>query len=342
MPLHLRKRGRIWYIKGVVKVGKEKKTIEEFSTGLDSKQKAQEYLARLTTELQDELIHGPSGRAKHLTVGDMALAYAERPGRHHPTDLWRLEQLLEHIEDCAVADVLEGWQRFKKRRCEGLAPGTVDRFRTVLQAALNFGCAEHNLVAPKLPTIKYSNKRTRFLTIDEQERLVASYALHVQPIALTLCFQGCRTQEALQLDWRHVDVGRREIFFARTKNGEPRTVSMHKRVFEALSTLYIDRLTPIAGHVFLNRWGRPYADTREYRLPGGNPIAKAHGTACRRAGIEDFRVHDWRHHWACRAVMSGVDLPTIKRLGGWKDLESVSRYAAVSTDHMREAMRRME
>ena len=40
---------------------------------------------------------------------------------------------------------------------------------------------------------------------------------------------------------------------------------------------------------------RPYADTRDYKLPGGNPLRRAHATACRRAGIVNFTVHDWRH-----------------------------------------------
>ena len=54
--------------------------------------------------------------------------------------------------------------------------------------------------------------------------------------------------------------------------------------------------------------------------------------------MDDFRVHDWRHHWASWCVMSGIDLETIKRMGGWKSLRMVERYAAVSTDHMERAI----
>ncbi|MDH3644669.1 MAG: tyrosine-type recombinase/integrase [Gammaproteobacteria bacterium] len=73
-----------------------------------------------------------------------------------------------------------------------------------------------------------------------------------------------------------------------------------------------------------------------------NPIRKAHATACKRAGIEDFRPHDWRHHWASWAVMKGLRLPTIQELGGWKTIVMVMRYAAVSTEHKKEAMKLME
>jgi hypothetical protein len=38
------------------------------------------------------------------------------------------------------------------------------------------------------------------------------------------------------------------------------------------------------------------ATGRNLRLKGGNPLTTAHHTACRRAGIQQFRVHDWRYH----------------------------------------------
>ena len=37
---------------------------------------------------------------------------------------------------------------------------------------------------------------------------------------------------------------------------------------------------------------------RDHRVTGVTPVAKAHATACKRAGIEDFTVHDWRHRFA--------------------------------------------
>ena len=40
-------------------------------------------------------------------------------------------------------------------------------------------------------------------------------------------------------------------------------------------------------------------------------LAKAHATACRRAKITAFRVHDWRHHAASWAVMNGMSVPAL-------------------------------
>jgi integrase len=52
-----------------------------------------------------------------------------------------------------------------------------------------------------------------------------------------LLYTGARVSEALYLDWRQVDLARREVQFLNTKNGESRGVPLHPRLVEALSAL---------------------------------------------------------------------------------------------------------
>jgi integrase len=339
--LTIRKRGRYWHCRGTIRVGKETRDVKEHSTGCTEKQTAKEYRDKYTGEIREELLSGTSGRARLLTFADAGLAYINRPDGTHKMDLWRVGELNEHMGDHLIADVKDGWRVFMEKRCSNLAPATVERFRKVAQAAINQLCRDHDIVAPKLPPIKFKNDVIRFLSIADQERLIKSYAVHVQPIALTLCYQGLRTQEALQLNWTNVNFQQQTLYINRTKNGEPRMVPMHPRVLEAIHSIHRARDFPSEGHVFLNRLGKPYADTRDYKYPGGNPIAKAHKTACKRAGITNFRPHDWRHHWASQLVMKGVGLETVKKLGGWKSLDMVLRYAAVSAEHEAEAIRKL-
>ncbi|BAI97782.1 hypothetical protein Sj15T_22010 [Sphingobium sp. TA15] len=122
-----------------------------------------------------------------------------------------------------------------------------------------------------------------------------------------------------------------------TKNAIIRYVPMHPHVMEVLRPIWDKRGQPTKEPVFLNRFGKPYQDTRKAKLPGGNPIKNQYATACKRAGIEDFTVHDSRHHWASHCVMAGIDLITIMHMGGWKSLRMVQRYSSVSVDHMRAA-----
>ena len=91
------------------------------------------------------------------------------------------------------------------------------------------------------------------------------------------------------------------------------------------------------GPVFLSSRGEPYHDTR---LSGGNPLTKAHETACRAAGITGFRFHDWRHSWATERILAGVDLRTVQKLGGWASLKMLQRYTDPPDDHLRHAIGR--
>tara|TARA_B100000676_G_scaffold243631_1_gene245506 strand:+ start:65 stop:649 length:585 start_codon:yes stop_codon:yes gene_type:complete len=193
----------------------------------------------------------------------------------------------------------------------------------MLTAALRNGAKTLGYDPPKIDKIKFSNRRVRYLIEEHADKLIAACTPHVQPIALKLRFTGCRTQEALQLQIINLDWNRGTIYFERTKNAEPRTVKMHDRVAEATNRMLHRRNYPDLGHVFLNARGAPYSDTRDYKMPGGNPLRKAHCTAFKRANIRpnggpDFTPHDCRHHFASVAVMSGVDLDTIKKLAGGK------------------------
>lgn len=126
-----------------------------------------------------------------------------------------------------------------------------------------------------------------------------------------------------------------------TKNAVIQSVPMHVRARQALLPIGEKRGRLMKGHVFFNRFGEPYQDTRLSPIPGGNPLKNQHKTACKRAGIDDFTMHDWRHHWTSHCVMAGIDLITTMHMGGWKSLRMVQRYASADTDHMREAINRL-
>jgi integrase len=219
----------------------------------------------------------------------------------------------------------------------------VQRFRATFQAAINHLARDEGFDAPKLPRgDRVNNKRLRFLLSDQANRLVASYAKHVRPIVTMLRWQGPRIGEALRLEWVHINWSANSIFIAEAKNGEARTLTMHKRTRAALHRLWVSRGSPKDGRVFLTHRGLPYADARKSKFPSGSGIKKAHATACRRAKISDFHVHDWRHSWASNCVMAGIDLETIRVEGGWKSLKMVERYAAVSAAHRTRAMAKLK
>ncbi len=47
----------------------------------------------------------------------------------------------------------------------------------------------------------------------------------------------------------------------------------------------------------------------------------------RKAEVKHFRFHDLRHTFATRLVQAGVDIYTVQKLGPWKTISMVMRYA---------------
>jgi integrase len=56
-------------------------------------------------------------------------------------------------------------------------------------------------------------------------------------------------------------------------------------------------------------------------------------SACRRAGIKDFRFHDLRHTFASRLLMSGADIVAVKKLLEHKSMQVTLRYAHLAPSH---------
>ena len=57
--------------------------------------------------------------------------------------------------------------------------------------------------------------------------------------------------------------------------------------------------------------------------------------------LEGYTWHCNRHTFASRLVMAGVDLLSVQRLGGWRTLSMVQRYAHLAPDHLRAAVERL-
>lgn len=341
--LTLRTRGKNgnWYIRGTVSLGDKQIDVKEFSSGTRDRAAATHLMRQREQELTQQLMFGARVRTVKATIADAFDAYLSKPKPPGSSDVLRLGRMNEWIGDMPINEFREAWEVFRAAHLCGHDPAGQDRYRSVLQAAVNVFYASHGVEPIRIAAIPFDNERIRFLSKLDQDRLIASYAAHVQPIALVMAYQGPRNQEALQTQWgaRGADMERRTLHFPLTKTNNPRTVAMHDRVFDVLEKIWIDRGRPERGHVFLTRAGRPFQDTRQLTIQGGNPIKTSHKNACAKAGIEDFTVHDWRHHWASRCVMAGVDLITIMRMGGWKSLRMVQRYAAVDTTHMHAAVK---
>lgn len=212
----------------------------------------------------------------------------------------------------------------RKRKAEGRSEVTINRelafLKNMFTVAIGWGKASENPVK-KVEIYREDNSRTRYLTEEEEERLLAQCKPHIYRVVLSAIHTGLRKSELLSLSWNNVNFDHRLVTVeaAYAKNSEARSVPMSSRLTETLLPI---KMTDPNAPVFLNGEGKPYRD-----------ISTAFNSAVKRARIQDFTFHDLRHTFASRLVMRGVDLTTVKELMGHKDINMTLRYAHLSPGH---------
>ena len=87
--------------------------------------------------------------------------------------------------------------------------------------------------------------------------------------------------------------------------------------------------------------GYVFPDEDGQRIPNRR-LQKAFCRATKRAGVVKFRFHDLRHTFATRLVQAGVDLYTVQKLGRWKTVSMVQRYAHHYPESLRPGIEAMD
>ena len=341
--LTIRKRGQVYYVRGTVRVGKETFDVKEQSTGFTRLSEAKEYASKLEAEIREHALNPNADRTKKTTFDDCLTVYLNKK-RLRPSEISKIEYLVNYFEGVAVSDIKQAWNKFCSLK-QGLSTASINRHAATLNSILNFAKTELNINPEKIKIIPVKNEVVFMLTDKARPLLLECYSNHARPIFTVFAYQGLREQENLQLQWEDVDFKRALLFIRRSKNGEARQIPMHKKTWIALARQWIKQGKPTTGHVWLNNKRKPYTDTRKIGC-GGSPIRKAHINALRRLkekyGISvKMRCHDWRHDFASRMVMAGVDLLTIQKIGGWKSLDMVKRYATLSQKHESDAINKI-
>jgi integrase len=339
MALHIQKRGEIWHARGTVRIGRETVEVKRFSTGSRSRADAEAVAAAEEARIRSEHFEGSTGRARRLTIADCIVAYGTKAGGIGSYENYTLRRMNEAFGHRSISDApaaLSAWLGERPR----LAASTAQRERGALSAALKYGCKALDAgPAPALPAIsERRQERIRALHDAERERLLAAYTPAAGAVVLLLAYAGLRSHEAIELDWSNVDLVRAKLLIVGTKSGRVRTVPMHRRVALLLDGMWHGAGRPTRGVVCRNRLGQPY--TLSGGL-GGNPLKKAHATACRKAGVTDFHLHDWRADFALRFLSQGGDVRMLMQIMGWSTMRMAERYVTYRVEHLADVMDRL-
>jgi integrase len=222
-------------------------------------------------------------------------------------------------------------------RCKGAgeiapSPSTLNREMTVLKHLMRRAVVWEYLsrnpfldsqggVLAGLKALREPCGRTRFLSLDEIDRLLASCEPipYLKPFATVALNTGMRRNEILSLNRKSIDWQNRTAALTETKNGEPRQVYLNASALEALKVL------------------PPRIDGRLFPLHA-NQVSIAFMRAVRRAGIEDFRLHDCRHTFASYQAMAGIQARGLQTLLGHRDGRMTARYSHLSDAYLKAAV----
>ena len=252
-----------------------------------------------------------------------------------PTSYIRDESLNKHLQKhfgkFYLPDITQKMiSEYKtNRRNEGASPRTINYELTVMSHAFNIAIKEWEIIkdnpVQKVAKEKVRNQIERWLTDEEEERLMNVSPDWLRPIIVFAINTGFRESEILNLKWKQIDFSRREITISEQKNKQTDTLPLNDAAINALKEKWNNRQKDVE-YVFPSQ--------NKTRISNRN-LFRAFKNAKEKVEIENFRFHDLRHTFATRLVQSGVDIYAVQRLGRWKTMSMVARYGHFNTESLR-------
>ncbi len=333
MGLH--KRGRVWWMCFVY----EGRFVRKSTETRDRKIAEKIYHKAMTDVAEGKWFERSPG--EEITFKEMMEKYlSEHSSRSKSVSSSRRDRsLAAHLVDAfgnlTVSEVSpKDIAKYKtKRRNEGAAAQTVNLELALMRHAYNLAIRELEWLrenpVQKVSREKVSNIIERWLTYEEEERLLNSSLKWLSEI-LTLGIEtGLRQSELLTLQWHNVDLQKKTIIILEQKNKGKDTIPLSEKAMEILRARA--KVRHIRSNlVFYTENGTPI-DARN--------LLRAFYSAAKKAGLQDIRWHDaTRHTFATRLVQGGVDIYTVQKLGRWKNISMVMRYAHHHPESLRPAV----
>jgi integrase len=257
-----------------------------------------------------------------------------------------------------TALAVEKWRSCRLK--DGIQASTCNRDLTALKALISKAVEWNRLDAHTLTKVKPSKvdsvakvrfladceKKSLLLSLDDRERLIkteraaantwrkergyslyqdlyaVAYADHLKPMILVSLNTGIRWGELVSLTWENIDMEKEilTVIGDTAKSGKTRHIPLNSIALDALK-----------------EWKKQSDGTLVF--PGRDEgktldnVNKSWKSVLAVAGINNFRWHDMRHHFASWLVMGGVDLNTVRELLGHSDLKMTLRYAHLAPEH---------
>jgi len=222
------------------------------------------------------------------------------------------------------------------RRNEGVKPATVNKELAMLSKAFSLAVKEWEWLrdnpVSRVPKEKENNERDRWLTEDEERRILKNSFQWLKEIIVFALNTGLKQDELLSIEWSRVNLLRKTVLINNTKNNKPRTIPLNKIALDVL--LRRSNVKSIKNdYAFFSRNGKKI---------NHHSLRKSFRIALKKARIENFRFHDLRHTFATRLAQRGVDIYKIAKLLGHRDIKMTQRYAHHCPESLRDGVEILE
>jgi integrase len=208
---------------------------------------------------------------------------------------------------------------YRDERLKSVAPATVVRELNTVSHAIEIASREWGLWLPRNP-VKLVRRppiprgRTRRLKDGEEQRLLAACDRGrtplLKPLIVLAIETAMRRGELIDLQWQHVDLGRRVAHLPLTKNGDSRDIPLSRRATAVLQELK----------------SNPKRDSERVFPVTGNSVRLAFEHLRVRAGMSDLHFHDLRHEAVTRLFEKGLNIAEVSAISGHKELRMLQRY----------------
>lgn len=237
-----------------------------------------------------------------------------------------LVQLGAYFDGSDLADIdLDTAREWRTWRARQVAPATVNRELDLVKHLLGTAVPKYLATNPLagLPRLRVPEREPRILTPDEEQRLLG--ALDAEDAAFVVCALDTLQRLSSVADVRRAqDHGTHLTFLnTKTKGGKVPVSTRLRRALDAL---------PADGPYLFPRYQGGTVSARR------SAILRVFRQACQAAGVVDFTFHGLRHTGASRMLERGVDMETVRRIGGWANLTVLQRYLHPSDEASRRAV----
>jgi integrase len=294
--------------------------------------------ARRELDLQAE-IHGITGTHNRKSS---FIKYLEglKEARTSPNTQRSWKTAIGQLENFAGDSVTFGdlnkdfFERFKTYLLKRVSANSAKVYIVRLKTALHQAVKDNILaVSPARDvTIKKEDRLPSFLTLDEIRKLSSTPCANdqVKRAFLFSCFAGLRHSDVDALTWDKVKDGFLEFSQQKTGSRERLPLSIEaQRILEAQKSA---RPSPSLR--------RTFREGQVFFMPSHTVTNKALKLWAKKAKLgKPISFHQSRHSFATLSLTSGIDLYTVSKLLGHKNIQATQIYAKVIDEKKRQAVR---